>query len=60
MTRSGEWRLSSKRDPRWNTAGSGTLLAGHMCAAAEEAIEKLREAYGEPPLDLHYDERASG
>ena len=50
----GSWWISSKEDPRWNDSGKGFCGGFTIPPAASEAVNRLKDLYGEPPKDLEY------
>ncbi|MEK7072695.1 MAG: hypothetical protein AAB969_03940 [Patescibacteria group bacterium] len=47
----GIWYLTSKKDPRWNTEGSG-FVSIYGSEDRDRNIEIFKKLYGDPPDDL--------
>ena len=54
MLKEGTWYLESLSDPRWNTAGRGTVGGFEMPEACRTKIRELEQQYGTQPADLIY------
>ena len=50
----GSWWIRCKSEPYWNASGTSYVGGFVMCPEAEEALEKLKELYGEPPADVEW------
>ena len=50
----GSWYLHSKKDPRWNVNGTGSVGGFVMSAECEAKLEELKKLYGEMPDDLEH------
>lgn len=53
----GSWSLRSKKDPRWNDAGTSDYISimGGMCSEAQRSLDRTKMLLEEePPDDLEY------
>jgi hypothetical protein len=49
-----EWKVSSKKDPRWNKSGKTQGFISMRVYPANKWIKKCKKRYGKPPADLTY------
>ena len=50
----GTWSIYSEKDPRWTKTGRCLVGGLIMPQEAEDALQELKELYGEMPSDLRW------